>query len=185
MNVSEESPPAGKPLSALLGAFEAQMGLGIGAIGGKDSMSGSFEDLHVPPTLVSFAVTTGKTKEVVSPEFKQSGHFVARLAPEYGPDGLPMPASLLALFDRVTELMRSGKAFACYTPGMGGIAEAVMKMAFGNGFGFRFADWMTVSELFGYDYGSFLLEVSEDVGGETIGAVTEEDSSVSERILCL
>ncbi|MBQ9662514.1 MAG: phosphoribosylformylglycinamidine synthase [Oscillospiraceae bacterium] len=173
--LGKDSARWGKPLSALLGAFEAQMGLGIGAIGGKDSMSGSFEDLHVPPTLVSFAVTTGKTDEVISPEFKQAGHRLVRLAPDYGPDGLPAAASLIALFNRVTEFLRSGRAVACYTPGMGGIAEAVMKMAFGNGFGFRFADGLSVQRLFGYDYGSFLLEVTEDAeGAELIGTVTDD-----------
>ena len=165
----------GKPLSALLGAFEAQMGLGIGAIGGKDSMSGSFEQLHVPPTLVSFAVTTGKTHDVVSNEFKQAGNKVVRLAPETGADGLPTADSLIRLFDRVTELLRSGKAVACYTPGMGGIAEAVMKMAFGNGFGFRFADSLDGNRVFGYDYGAFLLEVKEDIpDAEFIGTVIDD-----------
>ena len=162
----------GKPAAALLGAFEAQMGLGVAAIGGKDSMSGSFETLDVPPTLVSFAVTTAKTGDIVSPEFKAAGHRVIRLAPEYGPDGLPKAASLLALFERVTELLRSGKAVSCYTPGMGGVAEAVMKSAFGNGFGFRFAEGVTLDRLFGYDYGAFLLEVAEDVPGEELGTVT-------------
>ena len=165
----------GKPLSALLGAFEAQMGLGIGAIGGKDSMSGSFEQLHVPPTLVSFAVTTGKTHDVVSNEFKQPGNKVVRLSPETGADGLPTADSLIRLFNRVTELLRSGKAVACYTPGMGGIAEAVMKMAFGNGFGFRFADGLDGNRVFGYDYGAFLLEVKEDLPDtELIGTVTDD-----------
>ncbi|MBO5639964.1 MAG: phosphoribosylformylglycinamidine synthase [Oscillospiraceae bacterium] len=165
----------GKPLSALLGAFEAQMGLGIGAIGGKDSMSGSFEQLHVPPTLVSFAVTTGKTHDVVSNEFKQAGNKVVRLSPETGADGLPTADSLIRLFNRVTELLRSGKAVACYTPGMGGIAEAVMKMAFGNGFGFRFADGLDSNRVFGYDYGAFLLEVKEDLpDAELIGTVTDD-----------
>ncbi len=165
----------GKPLSALLGTFEAQMGLGIAAIGGKDSMSGSFEDLHVPPTLVSFAVTTGQTSDVVSPEFKAAGHQVVRLSPELGPDGLPKAASLLALFDQVTELLRNGKAVACWTPGIGGVAEAVMKMAFGNGFGFRFDEELSLQQLFGYDYGSFLLEVTENVGGERIGTITDDN----------
>ena len=172
--LGKDSSRWGKPLSALLGAFEAQMGLGIGAIGGKDSMSGSFEDLDVPPTLVSFAVTTGKTSEVVSPEFKKADHRVVRLAPVYGPDGLPAAGSLMDLFEQVTALLRSGKAVACYTPGMGGTAEAVMKMAFGNGFGFRFSDELTVQQLFGYDYGAFLLEVTEDVDAELIGTVTND-----------
>ena len=137
----------GKPLAALLGAFRAQMELGIGAIGGKDSMSGSFEKLDVPPTLVSFAVTTGKTGEVVSPEFKAAGYKVCLLTPAYDENGLPETASLLETFDTVTELLRSGKAVAAYTPGMGGIAEAVMKMGFGNGLGFAFDDALTLDEL--------------------------------------
>ncbi|MBR4928048.1 MAG: phosphoribosylformylglycinamidine synthase [Oscillospiraceae bacterium] len=165
----------GKPMSALLGAFRAQMELGVGAIGGKDSMSGSFEDLDVPPTLVSFAVSTAKTSDIVSPEFKKAGHNVYRLSPSVGPDGLPEANSLLKLFGRVTELQRSGRTFACYTPGTGGIAEAVYKMSIGNGFGFRFADGLTVQELFSYDYGSFLIEADSDIeDAELIGAVTDD-----------
>ena len=191
--LGRESTRWGKPLSALLGAFEAQMGLGIGAIGGKDSMSGSFEQLHVPPTLVSFAVTTGKTGDVVTNEFKQAGNRVFLLTPETGADGLPTAESLIRLFDRVTELLRSGKAVACYTPGIGGIAEAVMKMAFGNGFGFRFADGLNVTKIFGYAYGAFLLEAKEDVpDAELIGTVTDdgafclgEDSVNAEELLDL
>ena len=166
----------GKPLAALLGAFEAQLRLGIGAIGGKDSMSGSFEKLDVPPTLVSFAVTTGKTGEIVSPEFKAAGHPVVLLAPETDEDGLPQADSLLRLFDRVTALLRSGQAVACYTPGCGGIAEAVMKMAFGNGFGFDFDSAVTVGQLFGHQYGAFVLEMTEaPKDGTLLGHVTAED----------
>ena len=164
----------GKPLAALLGAFEAQMGLGVAAIGGKDSMSGSFEDIHVPPTLCSFAVTTAKTGDIVSPEFKAAGHKLIRIAPEKDENGLPRADSLMAVFTQVTSLLRSGKAVACYTPGMGGIAEAVMKMAFGNGFGFRFEESLSLDRLFGYDYGAFLLEVTKDVPGECIGTVTDD-----------
>ena len=162
----------GKPLSALLGAFEAQMRLGIGAIGGKDSMSGSFEEMHVPPTLVSFAVTTGKTSEVVSPEFKSAGNRVYRLAPRTDADGLPEADSLLALFAKVEKLLRSGQAVSCWTPGLGGIAEGILKMAIGNGFGFRFTNGVSVSKLFCYDYGSFLLETSVPLEEELIGTVT-------------
>jgi len=164
----------GKPLAALLGAFEAQMRLGIGAIGGKDSMSGSFEKLDVPPTLVSFAVTMGRTDEIVSPEFKAAGHPVVLLSPETDADGLPDTDSLLRLFARVTALMRSGKAVACYTPGYGGVAEAVMKMAFGNGFGFVFDDAVTVDTLFSYHYGSFVLELADGAEeGVLLGRVTD------------
>ena len=165
----------GKPLAALLGAFEAQMRLGIGAIGGKDSMSGSFEKLDVPPTLVSFAVTTGKADEIVSPEFKQAGHAAVLLAPETDDNGLPDTASLIGVFAAVHDLLRSGKAVACYTPGLGGIAEAVMKMAFGNGLGFRFDDGLTVEKLFGYHYGAFVLEMAEAPGcGVPLGRVTDD-----------
>ena len=166
----------GKPLAALLGAFRAQMELGIGAIGGKDSMSGSFEKLDVPPTLVSFAVTTGKTGEVVSPEFKAAGHKVCLLTPAYDENGLPETASLLETFDTVTELLRSGKAVAAYTPGMGGIAEAVMKMGFGNGLGFAFDDALTLDELFGYAYGSFVLEMADGTVGKVLGVTTADGS---------
>ncbi len=164
----------GKPLSALLGALEAQMGLGVAAIGGKDSMSGSFEQLHVPPTLVSFAVTTARTPQIVSPEAKAAGHRLLRLAPERDDSGLPTAASLLRLFDSVTELLRTGKAFACYTPGEGGDACAVLKMAVGNGLGFRFREDLSPEELFGYDYGSFLVEADESVSGEELGVFTAD-----------
>ena len=166
----------GKPLAALLGAFRAQTELGIGAIGGKDSMSGSFEKQDVPPTLVSFAVTTGKTGEVVSPEFKAAGHKVCLLTPAYDENGLPETASLLETFDTVTELLRSGKAVAAYTPGMGGIAEAVMKMGFGNGLGFAFDDALTLDELFGYAYGSFVLEMADGTVGKVLGVTTADGS---------
>ncbi len=166
----------GKPLAALLGAFKAQKELGIGSIGGKDSMSGSFENLDVPPTLVSFAVTMGKVADVVSPEFKKAGNKVICISPEYDENNLPKTDSLLKVFDKVTALMRSGKAVACYTPGLGGIAEAVMKMSFGNGLGFKFNDGISVSDLFKYSYASFVLEVCDDAQGEmTLGVVTDDN----------
>ena len=165
----------GKPLAALLGAFKAQKELSIGSIGGKDSMSGSFEDLDVPPTLVSFAVTTQKVGDIVSPEFKKAGNRVVCLTPRYDQNGLPETASLLDTFAQVTALMRQGKAVACYTPGLGGIAEAVMKMTFGNALGFRYDGTLCVEEMFGYRYGSFLLEVTEPVeGAKPVGTVTDD-----------
>ncbi len=169
----------GKPMAALLGAFKAQMNLGIGSIGGKDSMSGSFEDLDVPPTLVSFAVTTGKTSEVVSPEFKAAGHTVCLLTPAYDENGLPVTESLLAHFDLVTNLLRSGAAVACYTPGMGGVAEAVMKMGFGNGYGIAIDDSVSMDTLFGYAYGSFVLEMADHCPVGKVLGVTTADGSFS------
>ena len=152
----------GEPFAALLGAFKAQTELGCAAIGGKDSMSGSFENIDVPPTLVSFAVTTGKTDEVVSPEFKAAGHKVVLLTPEYDENGLPVTASLKAIFDTVTTLMREGKVVSAYTPTYGGVAEGVFKMCVGNGIGFDYAECITNSDLFGYRYGSFILELTDE-----------------------
>ena len=159
----------GQPLAALLGAFKAQMELGIGSIGGKDSMSGSFENLDVPPTLVSFAVTTEKTSSIVSPEFKSAGHKVVFIAPEKDENGLPKTDSLIDVFSQVTGLLRSGKAVACYTPGMGGIAEAVMKMAFGNGIGFEYSKDITLEKIFGLSYAGFILELAN--GAEETGTL--------------
>ncbi len=164
----------GQPLSALLGAFKAQKELGIGSIGGKDSMSGTFEDLDVPPTLVSFAVTTGKVSEVVSPEFKNAGNKVVILKPEYDENGLPVTSSLIDTFNTVTKLMREGKAVSAYTLGLGGMAEAVMKMSFGNSLGFKFADNLSLGDIFGYNYGGFLLEVTEDVDAAVVGEITAD-----------
>ena len=158
----------GQPLAALLGAFEAQKDLGIAAIGGKDSMSGTFEDLDVPPTLVSFAVTTEKVQNIVPNELKAAGHTVCLLKPRYTENGLPDAKDLLDHFQLVTKLMRSGAVVSAYTPGMGGPAEAVMKMAFGNGLGFDFCGDVSLPELFGYAYGSFVLELA---GCEPVGQI--------------
>ena len=166
----------GKPLAALLGAFKAQLELGIGAIGGKDSMSGTFEDLDVPPTLVSFAVTTSTTDRIVSNDFKGAGHKVVILRPEFDGNGLPVTSSLVELMNRVSGLLREKKAVSCYTPGMGGIAEAVMKACLGNGLGFKYDDKMTVEKIFGYSYGCFLLEMAdgENIDAELVGTTTDD-----------
>lgn len=164
----------GKPMSALLGALEAQLNLGVAAIGGKDSMSGTFEDIHVPPTLVSFAVTTENIDNIISPEFKASGNRVYLLRPETGENGLPSGESLKNVYDTVTKLMRSGAVKACYTPAMGGIAEAVLKMAMGNGIGFKFNNALSLKDIFGYSYGSFIIETDREAEGLLIGETTED-----------
>ncbi len=165
----------GLPAAAMLGALSAQTDLGIASIGGKDSMSGTYEDISVPPTLVSFAVTTGKTGDAVSPEFKRAGNKIAFLCPEYK-NGLPEKESFLSLIKKVTGLLKSGKAVSCYTPGMGGAAEAVMKMCMGNNFGARLYN-VTAAELFSLSYGSFILE-GEGLTENVIGEVTD-DGTVS------
>jgi len=152
----------GTALAAVLGAYRAQMELGVGAIGGKDSMSGTFEDIHVPPTLISFAATTEDIERIVSPEFKRRGHTVILIEPEIGEDGLPTADSLLDNFQDLDELMSAGVVASCYTPGYGGLAEAVYKMAIGNGIGFEFDRKFDNRDIFGYHYGSFIVELNDD-----------------------
>ena len=163
----------GRPMAALLGALMAQLDLEIAAIGGKDSMSGSFEQMHVPPTLVSFAVGACPADNIISNEFKRSGAKVGLLAPEYGADGLPTAESLRALFDRVTALIRKGEIVSAQAIGMGGAAEAVFKMGLGNRIGFRFADG--AKELFKRRYGGFVVEYAEGAQAEgLLGETTAE-----------
>lgn len=151
----------GKPLAALLGAFDAQLDLEIAAIGGKDSMSGSFEQLDVPPTLVSFAVTTEKVQNILSPEFKAAGHRVLWLKPAWE-NGIPVTESLKALYEFVHCAGKEGKLASVYTPTYGGCGEAVLKQCMGNGFGFAFAPSLSVEDIFRYAYGSFIVEVKEE-----------------------
>ena len=157
----------GRSMAALLGAFEAEMGLSVPAVS-ADTMSDS-------DAFISYAITMGKASELISPEFKQAGHKVVMLEPEIEKDkesvyyGLPTPHSLNSVWRKAYELIANGRAVAAYTPGMGGIAEAVMKMSYGNGIGFEFADdsWseepvLTNEKIFGYSYGSIILEMRTD-----------------------
>ncbi len=167
----------GQPAAALLGAYKAQMDLGIAAIGGKDSMSGTFEDLDVPPTLCSFAVTTDCICKVVTNEFKAAGHKVVVLEPEYNEYGVPTKDSLLALFARMAELNKEGAILSAYTPTYGGIAEGIYKMGIGNKIGFTYNSAWSTEELFGYKYGSFIVELAADAevpaDARVLGETTE------------
>jgi phosphoribosylformylglycinamidine synthase len=166
----------GKPMSALLGALKAQLALGIASIGGKDSMSGSFEELDVPPTLVSFAVSVSNTGNIVSPEFKKAKNSVIYIAPKYEENGLPEWNSIKETFDTVQELITSGRAISVWAVGMGGIAEGVAKMCFGNGFGFKFVQTVSKKKLFEPFYGSFIVEVGDKHRDDEVllGFVREE-----------
>ena len=158
----------GKPFAALLGALDAQIAFGAGAIGGKDSMSGSFEDLDVPPTLVSFAVTAGKTDCAVSPEFKRVGSRVAYMYAD------PFDAEATrALWAEIGALMRAGKVHAAWSAVTGGIAEGLCKMCFGNRLGVELDADFDAARLFGWSFGGYILEVEPDcTAGETLGVVT-------------
>ncbi len=154
----------GKPVAAVLGALMAQIDLGVGAIGGKDSMSGSFEKLDVPPTLVSFATAVGKVDRVTSPEFKGAGHRVLLIEPDYEIDGIvPERDGLIEALDAVEALIGSGAALAVSTPGFGGMAECLFKMCVGNRIGLELdEDCIDEAEgLFEYAYGSFIVELAD------------------------
>ena len=175
-HMSDDPTRWGKPLAALLGALDAQMGLGIASIGGKDSMSGSFEDLDVPPTLVSFATAIGKTHRVVSTEFKKGHSSVVLLRPFYKEDGVtPNFASLLANYYIADQMMEKGIVLSASAVGYGGIAEALFKMGLGNQVGFRMIADMSVDELFEPAYGSLVLEIATGApAGKLLGVTTHE-----------
>ena len=153
-------------------------------------MSGTFEHIDVPPTLVSFAVTTGAAGEAVSPEFKEAGHTVVLMKPEYDENGLPVARSLKTVFETVTRLIRTGAAISAYTPVYGGVAEGVLKMCMGNGIGFRYDEKITNEEIFAYSYGSFILELTHGEIGTVLGRtiaekqISREGESVSLDTLC-
>ena len=160
----------GLPTAALLGAFDAQLDLGLGAIGGKDSMSGTFEKLDVPPTLVSFAITMAKSSSIISPEFKKAGSRVVLLQAKIKENGLPDAESLNCLLAQVQKLIADGRVLSAYVPGFGGVAEAIMKMCLGNSLGFHYDDSLTVEDIFGYTTAAFILELAEDMEiGKVLG----------------
>ena len=161
----------GKPTAAVLGALQAQLDFGVGSIGGKDSMSGSFENLDVPPTLVSFATAVGKVDRVMSPEFKGVGHRVALVAPRCydAADVAPAAEDELAAIAAVEGLIGSGSALAVSTPGYGCMAEALFKMCVGNSIGVALDD-VDADALFTPAYGSFIVELAD---GAELPAETE------------
>ena len=166
----------GSPMSALLGALKAQMNLGIAAIGGKDTMSGTFEDLDVPPTLISFAVSTADANKVVSDEFKGEGHHVYLIRPSYDENHEPDYETVLDCFDRVKELIAEEKAMSVWTLERGGAAEGIFKMMLGNAIGFELDEGIDTDQLFGRCAGAFLVETAEKLPEpfEHIGMTTEE-----------
>ncbi len=164
----------GKPFAALLGALTAQLEFGVGAIGGKDSMSGSFENLDVPPTLVSFAVAASRADKAITPEFKSVGSAVYYIEPKYDENGLPNFDSFRETFDYVHSLTESGAARSVYAVGHGGIGEAIFKMSVGNGIGFESCGDMSCEKLFTIHTGAFVVEAADNatVNGELIGKTT-------------
>ena len=162
----------GKPLAALLGAFIAQKNFGVAAIGGKDSMSGTFENLHVPPTLVSFAVAVVDATKVISPEFKAPNHKIYLVECPRDVDGVPDFDALKKNFSTVHELINAGKIISAMSIQAGGIAAAISKMAIGNDIGFKFL--VPSSQFLVPTYGSLIVEATENLDFKLIGETISE-----------
>lgn len=152
----------GEPMAALLGAYDAQMGFGLASIGGKDSMSGSFNEIDVPPTLCSFAIDVAKTGDVVSTEFKKAGSKLVKINIKRDAYGLPDYEDMKQTYDALYQDMQQGKVLSAYAVGFGGIIEAVSKMGFGNGIGAKLDAGMDSIELLKKDYGAIICEVASD-----------------------
>ena len=170
----------GKPLSALLGALRMQVELGLPSIGGKDSMSGTFEDIHVPPTLIAFGITPVRAADVISPEFKRAGNRIYLLQHVPQKDRLPDTDALKALWDYAHEQIRAGRIVSAWSVGFGGVGEALSKMAFGNRLGFDVQ--LPEEDLFALQYGSLVVEATEELDApfvRLLGKVTEGTVSVN------
>ena len=177
----------GEPLAALLGAYDAQTKLGLPSIGGKDSMSGSFNEIDVPPTLVSFAVDIAKLSDVVTDEFKKAGSRVVVFDMAKDAYDLPDYDKAMAMYDMIHELAGKGAFLSMYALGKNGIAEAMSKMAFGNGLGFKLCGKVSYEEAMAPAYGSILAEIEEDklamldaagIAYRKVGKVTGDGSIV-------
>lgn len=167
----------GKPLSALLGAYTAQEELCLGAIGGKDSMSGSFDDMDVPPTLVSFAIVPHDADKLISPEFKAVNHYVYLLDAAYNEDGSPDYESIKSTWEDAYRMISDGTAVSAWALSTGGVAEGICKMAIGNDIGFEFDGSFPVDALFLKNFGGILIETTTELAhawkvGQTVEAQT-------------
>jgi phosphoribosylformylglycinamidine synthase len=174
----------GEPMAALLGAYEAQMKLGLPSIGGKDSMSGTFQDIDVPPTLCSFAVNTGKIQDIVTPELKMAGNVLVEFSIEKDKYNLPVYNQIMELYNEITKLIKNKVLVSTYAIGFGGIVEAISKMAFGNKLGVELLETMPKNGYFKSNYGSIIAEVPQkDLGKINIpytklGQVIKEEKFV-------
>ncbi|MGN1343424.1 MAG: phosphoribosylformylglycinamidine synthase subunit PurQ, partial [Traorella sp.] len=152
----------GKPFAALLGAYRVQSELKLPSIGGKDSMSGSFEDLNVPPTLVSFAITKAECEDIITPELKAAGHTLVEFELPKDTFHIYDFDALKVQFDAIMNLMREGKVYSAYTIKDGGVLEAVYKMAFGNEIGVELCSDNSLESLVSKNYGNIIVEVEND-----------------------
>ncbi len=170
----------GEPLVALLGAYDAQVKLGLPSIGGKDSMSGSFNDIDVPPTLVSFAVDVAKSGDVVTTELKKPGNVIVKFDIKKDAYDLPNYVQVMNIYEKITKLARKGEIMSAFAVGFGGIAEAVSKMAFGNKLGVTLNSELSENELFQPSYGSIIIEMTKDAAAnlKNSGFTSDEYSEI-------
>ncbi|MBR3311375.1 MAG: phosphoribosylformylglycinamidine synthase [Solobacterium sp.] len=164
----------GKPFAALLGALKAQMELGVAAIGGKDSMSGSFEDLDVPPTLTAFAVSVTNADNIVSDEWKGSGHNIYVLKPVYDENGLPDFESVRNVLNQMETLIKEKKVLSCWALQNGGVAEGLLKCGLGNKIGFIMDENYDSAGLFKKCYGGFMFETDQEIADAELLGKTDE-----------
>ncbi len=164
-----------EPFAALLGAYDAQIGFGLPSIGGKDSMSGSFNDIDVPSTLVSFAVDTADAKRVITPELKEAKDMLLFFRYERDDYDIPVYQNAMTMFEFISELSAAGKVRAAYVCDSYGSAKAVAKMAFGNKFGVTFSDELDVKDLFENAIGNIILEVSPEALPEIETMISENE----------
>ena len=155
-----------QPFAALLGAYAAQMGFGLPSIGGKDSMSGTFNDIDVPPTLVSFAVDVAKIQDVITPELKKAGNKLVWLRAPKDQYDLPDYAGIMDQYEKLHKDMQDGKVVSAYALDRHGIAAAVAKMAFGNGMGVKIEHNLDPRDFFAPGFGDIILEVPDGKVGE-------------------
>ena len=171
-----------QPFAALLGAYDVQLGLGLPSIGGKDSMSGTFQDIDVPPTLVSFAVDVAHDHEIITPELKKAGNKLVWLRMEQDHYELPVYASLKDQYAKFAEDIHSGKIVSAYALDRHGIAAAVSKMAFGNGMGVKLEETIDKRELFAPAFGDLIAEVPAErleelsISYTILGEVTADET---------
>ena len=165
--IGEDETKWGKPFAALLGAYLVQKELDTPAIGGKDSMSGSFEDIHVPPTLISFAVTTDDVKNIISPEFKNIGSEIGLVKLNIDKDSMINFEDLKKNYDTIKNLVNRGHIVSASTVKFGGIARSIAEMSFGNNIGFEFNE-INKDELFKPLYGSIIIELKEGLNSEDL-----------------
>ena len=152
----------GQPLAALLGAYDVQMGLGLPSIGGKDSMSGTFNDIDVPPTLCSFAVDVASYMNVVTPELKKAGNILVKFNIDKNEYDIPSYEDALDKYGKLYKAIQNGLVESSYAVGFGGVIEAVSKMAFGNKLGVEIEEAYPADKLYSKDYGSIILEIKEE-----------------------